>query len=38
MADLDVLTYGMVLDLMTERLNDANEYDTLATAEDVAKF
>lgn len=38
MADLDVLTYGMVLDIMLEKMNDENEYDTLATDEDVAKF
>lgn len=38
MADLDVLTYGMVLDIMLEKMNDENEYDTLATADDVAKF
>lgn len=38
MADLDVLTYGMVLDIMLEKMNDENEYDLLATDDDVAKF
>lgn len=38
MADLDVLTYGMVIEIMSESANDTNEYDTLATADDVAKF
>lgn len=36
--DLDLLTIGMVLDIWTEKGNDAVKFDRLATQEDFDKF
>jgi len=36
--DLDLLTIGMVLDIWTEKGNDAVTYDRVATQEDFDKF
>ena len=38
MADLDLLTIGLVLDMWTEKSNDDISYDKLATQEDFDKF
>lgn len=38
LADLDEMTYGMVLDVFTENSNDSYEYDDIATAADVENF
>jgi len=38
MADLEDLDMGMVLDMMTEKSNDAEDYPTLATQSDFDKF
>ena len=39
MADLDLLTIGMVNDMATERLNDENgDYARVATQEDIDRF
>lgn len=37
-ADLKLLTVGMVLDMYTEALNDGEEYETVATQEDFDRF
>ena len=37
-ADLDLLTIGLVLDMWTEKSNDDISYDKLATQEDYDKF
>ena len=37
-ADLDLLTIGMVMDIWTEKGNDSVKYDNLATQEDFDKF
>lgn len=36
--DLEFLTYGMVLDMMTEKSNDTAEYKELAQQNDFDKF
>ena len=36
--DLELLTVGMVTDMMIESENDGCEYDQLATQEDFDKF
>jgi len=38
MSDLDFLTYGQVMDILTESANDEEAYDYLATQEDFDKF
>lgn len=38
MADLEALSYGQVLDMMTESVNDGAEYKQLATQEDFDRF
>lgn len=40
MADLDLLTVGMVIDMFTEKANDQEEPNTVrkATQEDFNKF
>jgi hypothetical protein len=38
LADLDVLDYGMVVDIITESGNDNTEYNQLATQEDFDRF
>jgi hypothetical protein len=37
-ADLDLLTIGMVMDIWTEKSNDSTTYDSVATQEDFDKF
>ena len=37
-ADLDALTYGMVLDIFTEKANDDFDYPYKATQDDINKF
>ena len=37
-ADLDLLTIGLVLDMWTEKSNDDISYDRMATQEDFDKF
>ncbi len=37
-ADMEHLTYGMVLDMFTEKANDGAEYNTIATQKDFDKF
>ena len=37
-ADLDLLTIGLVLDMWTEKSNDDISYDRMATQEDYDKF
>ena len=37
-AELDLLTIGMVMDIWTEKGNDGATYDSLATQEDLDKF
>ena len=37
-ADLDLLTIGMVMDIWTEKGNDSVKYDNVATQEDFDKF
>ena len=36
--DLDLLTIGMVNDMLTERANDGADYDELPTQEDFDRF
>lgn len=38
MADLDVLTVGMILDMFTEQSNDDYDWDEMATQDDIDKF
>lgn len=38
MADLELLTIGMVTDMLTEASNDECEYPELATQEDFDRF
>ncbi len=38
MADLDLLSVGMLLDMYTEALNDDEDYPVLATQEDFDRF
>lgn len=37
-ADLDILEYGQVVDMITESANDHCTYQELATQEDFDKF
>lgn len=37
-AELDLLTIGMVMDIWTEKGNDSFKYDNVATQEDFDKF
>lgn len=37
-ADLRLLTFGMVLDMFTERSNDNCEYSYIATQDDINKL
>lgn len=38
-ADLDLLTVGMIFDMAAERYNDENgDYATVATQEDIDRF
>ena len=37
-AELDLLTIGMLMDIWTEKGNDGATYDNLATQEDFDKF
>ena len=37
-ADLDLLTIGLVMDMWTEKANDGVEYEHIATQEDFDKF
>lgn len=36
--DLDYLSYGTVVDMITESANDYEEYDVLPTQEDFDRF
>lgn len=36
--DMEMLTYGMVLDMLTERANDQCEYNQLPTQDDFNAF
>ena len=38
LRDLDLLTVGMVNDISVEHMNDACNYDILATQEDFDRF
>lgn len=38
MSDLESLSYGQVLDMMTESANDNEHYDQLATQADFDRF
>lgn len=38
MRDLELLTIGMVTDMLTEACNDECDYDYLATQEDFDRF
>lgn len=38
MADLEDLTYGQVIDMMTESANDNENYSQLATQADFDRF
>ena len=38
MADLDLLTIGLVTDMFTEKDRDSLKYDTLASQADFDKF
>ena len=38
MRDLQLLTIGMVLDMLTERANDSAEYEQIATQDDFDRF
>ena len=38
MADLEELTEGMVMDMLTEAANDSCEYQELASQEDMDRF
>lgn len=38
MADLEDLDVGMVLDMLCEQANDAEEYDEIATEDDYRNF
>ena len=37
-ADLDLLTIGLILDMWTEKGNDSVTYDFVATQDDFNKF
>lgn len=36
--DLDLLTVGIVMDIWTEKGNDSEDYDQIATQEDFDRF
>lgn len=38
MDALEMITFGMLIDILTENSNDSYEYDELATQEDVDNF
>lgn len=38
LSDLELITLGMLYDIMIEKENDSVEYDEIATAEDIANF
>lgn len=38
MRDLDDLDFGMVVDMFTEKNNDAYDYPLVATQDDMNKF
>lgn len=38
MADLELLSIGLVIDMFTEKLNDDYEYPYLATDEDIDRL
>jgi hypothetical protein len=38
MQDLDFITVGMVIDMYSESANDHEEYEELATQEDMDNF
>lgn len=38
MRDLDDLDFGMVYDMFTEKANDSEEWDTIATQADFDNF
>lgn len=38
LSDLDQMDYGFVLDMIIESGNDSEEYQTIATQEDMDKF
>ena len=38
LPELDVLEYGMIVDMLIEKHNDSEEYDQIATQEDFDKF
>ena len=37
-ADLDLLSIGLVIDMYTESANDQEDYDLVASQEDMDKF
>ena len=37
-ADLDLLTIGLILDMWTEKGNDAEKYDFVANQDDFDRF
>ena len=37
-ADLDLLTIGLVMDMWTEKVNDGVTYDKVASQEDFDRF
>jgi len=37
-ADLDLLTIGLIMDMWTEKGNDSEHYDYVATQSDFDKF
>ena len=37
-ADLDLLTIGLVIDMYTESANEHQDYDEMATQEDMDRF
>ena len=37
-ADMDLLTIGLVIDMYTESANDHQDYDEMATQEDMDRF
>ena len=38
LSTLDMLDYGTVIDMFTERANDDEKYDYIATQEDMDRF
>ena len=37
-ADLDLLTIGLVIDMYTESANDHQDYDEMATQEEMDRY